>query len=189
MTTPRPPTSSSLQYVEAQWRASKSGTLRTACKGCGQRTLRRGSLRGAAGRAESLHESRLEAHDSLRVARKVAEEKGLIVSQQDVTHLVHGFYAVGNSSRLKQEVPEIAFDGRPVSLHRLHKVAVLDAQRRPRDVTAVGVKFPVRFLLWAGDALRHDPWRPAIELVHRPDHMPYERNTDARLYGPATSWK
>ena len=33
------------------------------------------------------------------------------------------------------------------------------------------------------------PWHLTIELVHRPGPMPYEKNTDARLYGPASAWK
>ncbi|MBE7213247.1 MAG: VOC family protein [Gluconacetobacter diazotrophicus] len=43
----------------------------------------------------------------------------------------------------------------------------------------------------AGQVMRYavTPWRFTIELVHRPDHMPYEKDTDARLYGPAASWK
>ncbi len=43
----------------------------------------------------------------------------------------------------------------------------------------------------AGQVMRYavTPWRLTIELVHRPEHMPYEKNTDARLYGPAGLWK
>ena len=43
----------------------------------------------------------------------------------------------------------------------------------------------------AGQVMRYavTPWHLTIELMHRPDHMPYEKNTDARLYGPADSWK
>lgn len=43
----------------------------------------------------------------------------------------------------------------------------------------------------AGQIMRYavTPWRLTIELVHRPDHMPYEKNTDARLYGPAGAWR
>ena len=43
----------------------------------------------------------------------------------------------------------------------------------------------------AGQVMRYavTPWHLTIELVHRPDHMPYEQSTDARLYGPAAAWK
>ncbi len=42
----------------------------------------------------------------------------------------------------------------------------------------------------AGQAIRYAraPWGLALELLHRPEHMPYERTTAARLFGPAPAW-
>ncbi len=31
-------------------------------------------------------------------------------------------------------------------------------------------------------------WGLYIECVHRPDHLPYEQDTPARIYGPASAW-
>jgi Raf kinase inhibitor-like YbhB/YbcL family protein len=33
------------------------------------------------------------------------------------------------------------------------------------------------------------PWGMYLELVARPEHLPYEKGTTARLYGPATGWR
>ena len=43
----------------------------------------------------------------------------------------------------------------------------------------------------SGQMMRYatTPWGFTVELVHRPDHMPYEKSTEARLYGPAPAWK
>jgi len=33
------------------------------------------------------------------------------------------------------------------------------------------------------------PWGMALEILHRPDHMPYEKETQSRLFGPLPSWE
>jgi Raf kinase inhibitor-like YbhB/YbcL family protein len=33
------------------------------------------------------------------------------------------------------------------------------------------------------------PWGMYLELVWRPEHLPYEKGTNARLYGPAPGWR
>jgi hypothetical protein len=33
------------------------------------------------------------------------------------------------------------------------------------------------------------PWGMALEILHRPDHMPYEKETQSRLFGPLPSLK
>jgi catechol 2,3-dioxygenase-like lactoylglutathione lyase family enzyme len=42
-----------------------------------------------------------------------------------------------------------------------------------------------------GEEIRYfqTPFGMYMEIVHRPAHIPYEQQTPARLYGPATSWK
>lgn len=42
-----------------------------------------------------------------------------------------------------------------------------------------------------GEEIRYfvTPFGMYMEIVHRPTHIPYEAQTPARLYGPATSWK
>ena len=42
-----------------------------------------------------------------------------------------------------------------------------------------------------GEEIRYfqAPFGMYMEIVHRPDHLPYEAQTAARLYGPAPSWK
>ncbi len=41
----------------------------------------------------------------------------------------------------------------------------------------------------AGQSIHYarTPWGLAIEVMHRPPHMPYEQGTSARLFGPVTS--
>jgi catechol 2,3-dioxygenase-like lactoylglutathione lyase family enzyme len=34
----------------------------------------------------------------------------------------------------------------------------------------------------------HTPWGLPLELVYRPEHLPYEQATPARFYGPAPAW-
>jgi catechol 2,3-dioxygenase-like lactoylglutathione lyase family enzyme len=34
----------------------------------------------------------------------------------------------------------------------------------------------------------HTPWGLPLELVHRPERLPYEEATSARFYGPAPAW-
>jgi len=33
------------------------------------------------------------------------------------------------------------------------------------------------------------PWGMALEILRRPDHMPYEKETQLRLFGPLPSWQ
>jgi hypothetical protein len=33
------------------------------------------------------------------------------------------------------------------------------------------------------------PWGMALEILHRPGHMPYEKETRSRLFGPLPSWQ
>jgi len=33
------------------------------------------------------------------------------------------------------------------------------------------------------------PWGIALELLYRPDHMPYEKETQSRLFGPLPNWQ
>ena len=42
-----------------------------------------------------------------------------------------------------------------------------------------------------GEEIRYfqAPFGMYMEIVHRPEHIPYEQQTPARLYGPASSWQ
>lgn len=42
-----------------------------------------------------------------------------------------------------------------------------------------------------GQVMRYflTPWGSSMELVYRPEPLPYEKDTSARLYGPASSWR
>jgi len=42
-----------------------------------------------------------------------------------------------------------------------------------------------------GEKIRYflTPWGMYLELVWRPEHLPYEKTSGARLYGPAPSWR
>jgi hypothetical protein len=33
------------------------------------------------------------------------------------------------------------------------------------------------------------PWGMALEILHRPSHMPYEQKTRSRLFGPLPAWR
>ena len=41
-----------------------------------------------------------------------------------------------------------------------------------------------------GQQIRYftSPWGMALEILHRPDHMPYEKETQSRLFGPLPGW-
>jgi catechol 2,3-dioxygenase-like lactoylglutathione lyase family enzyme len=42
-----------------------------------------------------------------------------------------------------------------------------------------------------GQVMRYflTPWGSSMELVYRPAQLPYQKDTSARLYGPAPSWR
>jgi len=42
----------------------------------------------------------------------------------------------------------------------------------------------------AGQQIRYftSPWGMAMEILHRPLHMPYEKGTRSRLFGPLSNW-
>jgi len=70
------------------------------------------------------------------------------------------------------------FDAAAASL-RAHGVKVF-----PGPIEAAGT--PKR-----GERIQYflTPWGSFMELLWRPEHLPYEADTDARLFGPRPSWR